>query len=85
VYERAHGASHERQAQSELVDDLAREQADEVGVARQPRVDAREGPLGHRGAADRVAALEHEAAKPRTGEVRRGDEAAVAAADDDAS
>ena len=62
--------------------DRPREQADEVRVARQPRVDAGPRALGHGRAADVVAALEHEHRAPRAGQVRGRDQAVVAAADD---
>ena len=59
-----------------------RQQADEVGVARQARVDAGPRALGDRRAADVVAALEHEHRAPGARQVGGGDEAVVAAADD---
>ena len=69
--------------QAELVDDRLRQQAHEVRVARQARVDAGPRALGDRRAADVVAALEHEHRAPRARQVGGGDEAVVAAADDD--
>ena len=70
-------------AEAQFVDDPLRQQADQVGVARQPRVDTRPRALGDRRAADVVAALEHQHRAPGAREVRRGDQAVVAAADDD--
>ena len=69
-------------AQAEVVDDPPGEQAHEVRVARQPRVDARPRTLRHGGAADVVEALEHDDRQTGAGEVRGGDEGVVPSADD---
>ena len=69
-------------AQAQVVDDPPGEQAHQVRVARQPRVDARPRPLRHRGAADVVEALEHDDLPTGAGEVRGGDESVVPSADD---
>ena len=66
----------------EVAQDRRRQQAHHVGehrdlVLRSPRL------LGDGGAADDVAALEHDGALAGAGEVGRGDEPVVAAADDD--
>ena len=71
------------EAQAQLPRERAREEADEVAEAREPRVDAGEGALGDRRAAHVVEALEHEHRAAGAGQQRRGDQAVVAAADDD--
>ncbi len=68
--------------QAQLVDDALRQQADEVGVARQARVDAGPRALRDRRPADVVAALEDEHRAPGARQVGGGDEAVVPAADD---
>ena len=68
---------------AEIVDDAARQQADQIGVARQPCVDAVEGVRRHRGAADVVETLQHLHAPARPGQVGRGHQTVVPAADDD--
>ena len=67
----------------EVGDDLLRQQRDEVGVARQPRVHSRERPGRHGGAADVVGRLQHQHAPACTGEVCRGGEPVVPRTDDD--
>ena len=69
-------------AEPELGGHRARQQRDEVGVARQARVDPRPRPLGDRRAADVLAPLEHEHRAPGAGEIGGGDQRVVAAADD---
>jgi hypothetical protein len=61
--------------------DLRLEQAD--GVAGDRVAEARVELLGHRGAADHVAALEQAHLEPGAGEVERADRAVVAGADDE--
>ena len=67
--------------QVQLADDLGPEQADDVREDRE--AEAREDLLGHRGAAEDVALLEDERLEAGPREVRRADQAVVAAADDD--
>ena len=77
-------ALHHLQAvpgQVEVGDDLGIEQADRVAGRRV--AEARVELLGHRRAADHVAALQHRHLEPGAGEVEGADEAVVAAADDD--
>ena len=78
-----HRAPAQLGRQPELVADRARQQRDQVRVARQARFDARPRPRGDGRAADVVVALEHEHGAARAREVGRGDEPVVAAADDD--
>ena len=68
--------------EAEIARDRPRQQRDEVGVARQARVDAGPGALGDGRAARVLAPLEHEHGAPGAGEVGGGDEPVVAAADD---
>ena len=68
--------------EAEVVDDPAREQAHEVGVARQSRVDARPRALRHGSAADVAEPLEHDDRAAGAGEVGGRDEGVVASADD---
>ncbi len=68
---------------TEVVDDAPRQQADQIRVARQPRVDSVEGMRGHRRAADVVEPLEHLHPAAGAGQVGGGDQAVVPAADDD--
>ena len=67
--------------QVEVADDLGPQQAHDVGEHRE--LEAREDLLGHRGAADQRAPLEHQRLAARARQVGRGDQAVVAAADDD--
>ena len=67
--------------QVQLADDLGPQQRDDVGADRE--LEAREHLLGDGGAAEHVAALEHEHLLARAREVGRGDEPVVPAADDD--
>ena len=73
----------EANRERELIDDLPRQQAHEVRVARDTRVDPVERALGDRGAAQRTPALEHQAFAPGFRQVRGGRQPVVAAADDD--
>ena len=68
--------------EAQLVDDPLRQQAHEVGVARQARVDAGPRALGHGRPADVVAALEDQHRAPGARQVGGGDQAVVPAADD---
>ena len=68
--------------QAELVDDPLRQQAHEVGVARQARVDAGPRALRDGRPAEVVAALEDQHRAPGARQVGGGDEAVVPAADD---
>ena len=68
-------------AQPQLLDDLRLQHRDDVGGARDAL--ARPHLLGHAGAAEDVAALEHAHAQARAREVGGGGEPVVAAADDD--
>ena len=70
-------------AYAELREQLAREQADEIGVARDARVDAGKRRGRDRGSAGVICALEHQHAPARSGQHRRGDQAVVAGAHDD--
>ena len=69
--------------QAEIVDDAARQQADQIGVSGQSCVDAVEGVRRHRGPADMVEAFQHLHALPCPGQVCRGHQTVVPAADDD--
>ena len=80
---RRRGAGLQLEVEAEVVDDLLRHQADEVGVAREPGRHSGKGPGGHRRAAGVVEPLQHQGRDTGTGEVRRSHEAVVAAADDD--
>ena len=71
-----------REAQAEVAHDVPGEQADEVRVAREARINAGEGARADRGAARLVEGLEHDDATPGEREVRGRDEAVVAAAHD---
>jgi hypothetical protein len=73
----------QRDAQPQLVDHGPWQQRHQVGVARQPGVDAGEHLRRHRGAADVVERLEHQDRPPGPGEVGGGGEPVVPAADDD--
>ena len=64
-------APDEPHVEVEVGDHLPRQQRDEVGVARQPRVDALEGLGGHGRAADVVRRLEDEDAPARPARGRR--------------
>ncbi len=75
-------AAPQPDAEPEVVDDAAGEQAHEVGVARQSCGDARPRLLRHRGTPEMVEPLEHDDRPPGPRQVRRGDEGVVAAADD---
>ena len=67
----------------ELLDDELVEQADDVGAGADDEVGVVERALERAGAAEPLAALEHEDALAGLGEVGGGGEAVVAAADDD--
>ncbi len=77
-----HGPVEQAQVDSQLAGDPGREQRDEVGVARQPRIDAPKGTLADRRAAEALAALEDQHPPARSCQVARGDQRVVAAADD---
>ena len=66
--------------QLEVADDLRPQQADDVARDREP--EARDDLLRDRGAAEHVPALQDDGLEAGAGEVRGGDEAVVAAADD---
>ena len=79
---RVHEQGHEPVPHEvELLDDLRPDEAEPVGEGgeAEPRMEL----FGDRGAADEVASLEDEGAKPGLREVGAIDEAIVAAADDD--
>ena len=67
--------------QIEIADDLRPQQRHDVRADRE--AEAGEHLFGHRGAAEDVAALEHEHLPPGAGEIGRRCQAVVAAADDD--
>ena len=69
--------------QGEVVDDPRRQQADQVRVARQPRVDAVERLRRDRGTADVIQPFQHQHPLAGAGQVGGGDQAVVPAADDD--
>jgi hypothetical protein len=70
------------EAQAEVVHDLPREQADQVGVAREAGVDAGEGAGGDGGAAGVVEPFQHQHGPSGPGQVGGGDQAVVSSADD---
>ncbi len=72
-----------RAAQVELAHHQLVEQADDVGAGADHEALVGEGALQRAGAAEPLAALEHEHAAPGPGQVGGGGEAVVAAADDD--
>ncbi len=76
-------APHQLNARAEVLEDLCRQQTDQIRVARQPRVDAVERVRRHRSTADVVQPLQeqHSASAPR--QIPGGDQAVVPAADDD--
>jgi hypothetical protein len=74
--------AHEAHVETEVVDDALREQAHEIGVPGESRVDALEGLRRDRGPAEVVVALEQEHGETGAGEVGGGGEAVVSAADD---
>src|SRR5690606_23826988 len=69
--------------ETQVAADAVRQQAHEVGVAREPCLDPREHLGGDRGTAEHAAALEQRHAAPRPREVGGCHEGVVAAADDD--
>ncbi len=71
------------EVEPEVADEGARQQRDEVGVARDPGVEAAEQPRPGHGTAELLAGLEHDDPAPGLREVRRGDQGVVPAADDD--
>ncbi|CAM5697193.1 hypothetical protein SFUMM280S_08810 [Streptomyces fumanus] len=71
------------EVQAEVPDDLPGQQADQVGVAGQPGVDAGEGPGGHRRSAGAGQPFQDQDGASGAGQVGGGDQAVVAAADDD--
>jgi hypothetical protein len=71
------------QVEVELPRQRAREERHEIGVARQARVHAAPGALGHRRPAEMAAALEDDHGAAGACEEGRGDESVVAAPDDD--
>ncbi len=79
---RGHRALAYREAQAQVADDLRREEGDEVRVARQPGVDAREGAGGDRGPAGAAEAFQDQDRAARPGQVRGGHQAVVPAAHD---
>ena len=76
-------ATREAQREPEVGDDLRREQADQICVARKARIHPLEDSRRHGGAAEDVSALEHEHRAPGPREIRGGGQSIVAAADDD--
>ena len=68
-------------AQAQVADDLLAEEAVDVGRGRD--LEAREGLLGHAGAAHQIPPLQHEHAQPGARQVARGDEPVVPRADHD--
>jgi hypothetical protein len=76
-------ATHQLHVEAEFVDDAPGQQAHEVGVSREPRVDALEGVRRDRSAAEVAVAFEQQHIEAGAGEVGGGSEAVVAAADDD--
>ena len=80
---RGHAAPRESQRQGELAHDRRGQQAHEVGVARDARFQARKDLFGDGSAAERGAALEHQARAPRPCQVGARGEPVVAATDDD--
>ena len=73
----------EADAQPQVVDDALRQEAHEVAVAAQARVDAGKGLGRDRRATENVEPLEHEHVEARLGKVGGRREAVVPAADDD--
>lgn len=80
---RGHGAAAHGEVEPEIVDDLVGQQADQVRVPRQSRVDPGEGPGRDGGTAGGAEPLENQDGTSGPGEVGGGDEAVVASADDD--
>ena len=80
---RADLAPAQRDVEAELVDDLRRQQADQVRVLRQLGIVGGEDTGGTRRAPDDRGALEHEHRPPGIGQVRRAGEPVVPAPDDD--
>ena len=68
---RRHRARREPDVELEVLDDLLRHQPDQVGVARQPGVEAGERRRGHRRAADAIRAARGPAPTARPGPGRR--------------
>ncbi len=79
---RGEAAAHESHVEAEVVDDALRQQAHEVRVPGEARVDAVERLRRHGCAAEVVVALEEQHAEARAGEVGGRREAVVSAADD---
>jgi hypothetical protein len=77
------GTGADPEVQRKVPDDLLRQQADQVRVAGQPGVDPGEGAGGHRRAARVVQPLQDQHGAPGPGQIGGGDQAVVAAADDD--
>ncbi len=71
------------QPQPQLVDELLRHEAHEVGVARQAGIEVVERPGTDRGSAHLRESFEHDDVLAGPGQVGGGDEGVVAAADDD--
>ena len=75
--------AHQPHVELEVGHHLARQQRDEVAVARQPRVHARERLRRDRGPADVVGLLQHQDPAAGPGEVGRGGQPVVAGTHDD--
>lgn len=75
-------AAADAEVEVQVPHDLPGQQADQVGVPRQPGVDPGEGPGGHGGSAGVVQPFQHQHGTPGAGQVGGGDQAVVAAADD---
>ncbi len=78
-----HGSPPRLEVDAQFLEDLLRQQAHEVGVARQVRIVVGEDPLRGRGASQPVVALEYQDRLSGVGEIGRRHEAVVAAAGND--
>ena len=70
-------------AQPQIVDDLLRQETDEVRVAREAGIDPGPRALRHGGTAHGIRSLDHHHAAPGAGEIGRGDEGVVPSSHDD--
>ena len=75
--------AHQPHPGAQVLDDVPGQQAHQIRVAGQPRVDAVECVGGHRRTTDVVEPLQHLHAPTRTGQVCSGHQPVVTAADDD--
>ena len=80
--ERCSDASAQIEVQPEIAYDLFREQTDEIGISRQPRVIIGEDLLRSRRPADIIVLLQKQDTQSCATKITRGDEPVVAGAQD---